>query len=84
MDYAQLDENNVVINILYFDPAYGCSEQLKTELNLVYVNGYPVYHGDTYNFEEQRFYRNGEIVLSYQEELEMALHIILMGVDANV
>ena len=83
MDFAKL-EDNVVINIVYFDPAYGYSlEELKKD-NLVPVKNYPVWIGDTYDFETERFYRNNEKLLSYQEELEAALQILLTGVETDV
>lgn len=57
---AKLDENNVVINIEWLSDT-------KTETNtLKEVYDYSVMIGDTY--ENGKFYRNGEIILTPIEE----------------
>lgn len=68
MNYA-IVENGIVINIIWLYPSTPFP-------NAVPCGDYPVAIGDTY--ENGRFYRNGELILSPLEEMTEALAI--MGV----
>ena len=68
VDYA-IVENGVVTNIIWLNPSTPFP-------NAVPCGDYPVFIGDTY--ENGRFYRNGELILSPLEEMTEALAI--MGV----
>lgn len=84
MTYAKIDENNVVINLINIEPVHIPSETYLEENNLLSTGNYPVYIGDTYNPETKRFYRKGIIVYTYEEQLKLALDILLAGVETDV
>lgn len=67
MNYAIIDENNIVINIAV----------ANTPLNesWIFIDNRPVTFGDVYNGND--FYRNGEKVLTREEELTTVLNILL-------
>lgn len=68
MVYAVV-EDGLVTNIIWlypgtdFENAYSCKD-------------YPVQIGDTYNYETERYYRDGELVLSPTEDMRNALAIL--------
>lgn len=60
-EMARLDAENVVINIESWDDYAPESDTLKNMIGSVTM-------GDFYNFEDKRFYRNGEMVLTDVEQ----------------
>lgn len=58
---ARLNAENVIINIESWDDYAPESDTLKTPIGSVTM-------GDTYNPEDKRFYRNGEMVLTDIEQ----------------
>lgn len=70
MNYALID-NGIVTNIIVLrdSDAYEFPNAVK-------LNDIPAGIGDTYNDEENRFYRNGEPIYSLQEQLTEILDIM--------
>lgn len=62
---ARLDENNTVINIEWV------SGDIEEANNLVNVYDYLIEIGDTYT--NDRFYRNGKLILTPLEEANLAI-----------
>lgn len=80
MNCAKL-ENNIVTNVVYFDPTMGYSPEFLQQNNLIIIDGFPVTFGDIYSPEEKRFYRENEPIYSSEEQLQRALNVLLAGVE---
>ena len=78
MDCAKI-ENGTIIYIAYFDPEQGCTKKYLKENNFIEVTGLPVQRGDTYDSQKNRFYRDNNPIYSKEEELEIAINILLNG-----
>lgn len=70
MNYA-LIENGIVTNIIVMLPC-----NVKDFPHSICVNDLAVHIGDTYNAEENRFYRDGEPIYSTKEQLAEAQQVI--------
>lgn len=77
MDYAVLDENNIVINVIYLIDEYA-KDYPDT---IVPLNGVRTGIGDEY--KDGYFYHEGEMCFSRVGELDAALSILLMGVGMD-
>ena len=67
MNYAIIDENNIVINIAV---AYQPLDE-----KWIFIDNRPVTFGDVWDGTD--FYRNGEKVLTREEELAIAMNILM-------
>lgn len=76
MNYALLDENNVVTNIIVLTP-----ESAEDFPGAVYIGDIRVGIGDEYR--DGLFYRGEERCYSTLEELQIALQILTMGVEVE-
>lgn len=69
MNYAIIDENNIVINIV------AANNSLYE--NWILIENLPVDIGDYY--DGINFYRNNQKVITKEQELRIALNILLRG-----
>lgn len=77
MDYAVLDENNIVINVVTLMEEYA-NEYPGT---IVPLNDVRTGIGDEY--KNGKFYHNGEVCYSRIGELDAAMAILMMGVEID-